>query len=480
MSGTAILLLLLAADEAHWPQFRGARGAGISESAAPVEFGPSKNVVWKTGVPFGHSSPVIAGDRIFLTGEEGGARSGPERGYVSSAGTLVTLAIDRRNGEVMWKREAPRPRRASYQPTNSAASPSAATDGRSVYVFFGDFGLLAYSVDGQEKWRLPLGPFNNANGHGASPILWRDRLFLVCDQDSGSFIVAVEKESGKILWRVERPEVTRAYSTPVVYEPKSGPAELIVPGAFLLTAYNVAGGEKLWWVRGQSWQPKSLPLVAGDIIYAHSWESGGEAEEPTETPAFAEVRAQWDANGDGKLQASELPDPRQQRSLPQNDMDGDGALDERDWDFYRARRSARNRLVAVRGGGRGDVTESRVLWSMNKFLPNVPSPLLYRGVMYLVKDGGVLTALDPATGKLHKQERLAAAIGTYYASPVAAGGRVYFLSQQGKATVVKAGANWEVLATNDLEEDTFATPAVVDGRMYLRTRTALYCFADRR
>jgi outer membrane protein assembly factor BamB len=480
MLAPAVLALALAANDPHWPQFRGPGGDGVAVSAAPVEFGPDKNVVWKTAVPFGHSSPVIAGDRIFLTGEEGAARSGPVRGYISSAGTLVTLAIDRRNGEILWRRAAPRPRQDSYQPTNSAASPSAVTDGRSVFVFFGDFGLLAYTVAGEEKWRLPLGPFNNANGHGASPILWRDRLFLVCDQDSGSFLIAVDKESGKLLWRVARPEVTRAYSTPVVYEPKSGPAELIVPGAFLLTAYNASSGEKLWWVRGQSWQPKSLPLVAGDIIYAHSWESGGEAEEPTETPAFAEVRAQWDSNGDGKLQAAELPDERMRRSLPQNDMDLDGALDERDWNFYRARRSARNRLVAVRGGGRGDVTESRVLWSMNKFLPNVPSPLLYQGVMYLIKDGGVLTALDPATGKLHKQDRLAAAIGTYYSSPVAAAGRVYFLSQQGKATVVKAGANWEVVTTNDLEEDCFATPAIVDGRMYLRTRTTLYCFAGTR
>ncbi len=122
------------------------------------------------------------------------------------------------------------------------------------------------------------------------------------------------------------------------------------------------------------------------------------------------------------------------------------------------------------------MTQSHVAWRMQKFLPNCPSPLVYQGVVYLIKDGGILTAVDRASGEILKQGRLPGAIDTYYASPVASGGKVLFLSQHGKATVIRAGAQWEVLSTNDFEEESFATPAIVDGRMYLRTRSTLFCF----
>lgn len=467
-------------DEALvWPQFRGKNSAGVAAGAAPVRFGPNQNVVWKTAVPSGHSSPVIAGDRIFLTGEEGGSRSPMDsREKITTNGKLVTLCLDRRNGEILWKREAPRPRTERYQPTGSAASPSAASDGNNVYVFFGDFGLISYRFDGTERWRLPLGPFNNVNGHGSSPVVVDDKVILVCDQDTDSYLLAVEKDTGRVSWKTERPEVLRSYVTPAVYRPSNGPAELIVPGAFQLASYAVETGRKLWWVRGQSWQPKSVPLVEGDMIYAHSWESGGDAEQPTETLTFTEALAQWDSNHDGRISQEEFQDPRMKRGFINMDLDSDGFLDERDWNFLRARRSSRNSLVAVRGGGRGDITASHVAWSLQKFLPNVPSPLLYQGVLYLIKDSGVLTALDPASGKILKQGRLTGALDTYYASPVGAGGRVYTISQQGKATVLKAGGEWEILATIDLEEECFATPAVADGRMYVRTQGRLYCFGQ--
>jgi outer membrane protein assembly factor BamB len=162
------------------------------------------------------------------------------------------------------------------------------------------------------------------------------------------------------------------------------------------------------------------------------------------------------------------------------DLNSDGFVDAGEWDFYRARRAARNNLLAIRHGGRGDLTGTNVIWNMQKFLPNCPSPLIYQGVMYLIKDGGILTALDPRTGRILKQGRLAGALDTYYASPVAAAGKVFLLSQQGKATVIKAGADWEVLAVNDLDDDTFATPAIFDNKLYLRTRGTMYCFSEPR
>jgi outer membrane protein assembly factor BamB len=469
-------LLLLAAD---WTQFRGPNGSGVSDARGmPVEFGPEKNVAWKVEVPPGHSSPVFAGERIFLTAAEGETLADAGRQKVADTGTgkLLTICLDRRTGRVLWRREAPRPRRERFQPTNSAASPSPVTDGRNVYVFFGDFGLLSYGPDGNERWQVPLGPFANVNGHGTSPILYKNLLILLCDQDADSYLLAVDKDTGRTRWRVDRREITRGYATPAIYQPKNGPAELIVPGAFLLTSYAVETGEKLWWVRGMSWQPKSLPLVAGGVVYAHSWEAGGEAEAPTETPAFAETLAALDKNGDRLIQEEELPDERQRRNFYLLDLDSNGSLDQRDWDFNRARRSARNILVAVRPSGRGDLTNTGVLWSMQKFLPNVPSPLLYEGVLYIIKDGGILTSLDPQRGVIRKQGRLPDALGTYYSSPVGADGKVYLASQEGKVTVLRAGGQWEALATHDFGDEIYATPVPLDDGLYLRTRSQLYRF----
>src|SRR5579864_6854600 len=480
-----VLVITIAATTsfaADWSQFRGPNGSGVSDATRlPVQFGPDKNVVWKTPVPFGHSSPVIGGDLIFLTGAEGGARAdaGREK-VVDQGGKLYTFAVARVTGKIVWKREVPRPRLERYQPTNSPASPSPVTDGENVYVFFGDFGLLAYTKDGVERWRMPLGPFNNVNGHGSSPILYGDLLILVCDQDSGSYMLAVDKNTGRVRWKTPRPEQTRSYVTPAVFQPKDGPAELIVPGALQVTSYYAATGEKAWWVRGLSWQPKSLPVIDGDMIYVHAWEGGGDAETPSETPSFAETLAKRDSNRDGKLSESEFADdPKMQKGYYLLDLNNDGFVDEHEWDFYRARRAARNNLLAIRHGGHGDLTGTNVIWSVQKFLPNCPSPLIYQGVMYLVKDGGILTALDPKTGKILKQGRLAGALDTYYASPIGAAGKVFLLSQQGKATVIKAGADWEILAVNDLDDETFATPAILDNKLYLRTRGMLYCFSDK-
>jgi outer membrane protein assembly factor BamB len=438
---------------------------GLSDDRnLPVEFGPNKNMIWKADLPPGHSSPILAGPRIFLTASDGDA--------------LYTIALDRSTGKVLWKRQAPRPRKETMQRTNSPASPSPVSDGHNVYVFFGDFGIICYGVDGDERWKAPLGPFNNANGHGSSPMLADDMLVLICDQDTDSYLIALDKNSGKTLWKVDRPEVTRGYATPAVYRPKSGPAELIVPGAYELIAYNLATGEKLWWVRGMAWQLKSVPLIDGDIVYVNGWEIGGDTDVPPEVPTFAEMLAQYDANKDGVITPDEAPAKLKNWYIEQ-DYNHDGKMDAREWNFYRAMKTTQNSILAVRAGGRGDVTESRVLWRYRKSLPNVPSPLLYRNVIYLVKDGGVATTLNPKTGEVYKQARLTGALDHYWASPVAGDGKVYMLSQAGKLTVLKAGAEWETLAVNDLDDDCFATPAIADSRLYVRTRNALYCFGKK-
>jgi outer membrane protein assembly factor BamB len=474
--------LLFAASllAAQWPQFRGPNGLGVSNSSAlAVRFQPRQDAVWRTELPPGHSSPVIVGDRIYLTAAQMGTKKDVGVGkMVDEGGRLFTICLDRATGKVLWRREAPRPRLEQYQPTNSPASPSPAADASGVYVFFGDYGMLAYGPDGNDRWRLPLGPFNNVNGHGSSPILVDGLVVLLCDQDSGSYILAADQRTGQVKWKTARPESTRSYSTPAVLRPKGGPTELIVPGSYRLTSYNARSGEPLWWIDGMSWQPKSTPVVDGDVVYAHWWESGGEAEAPTVTPDFAEIRGKFDANRDGKITAEEFAsDPRLQKQFVTNDLDNDGFLDEREWNLYRARRASRNALIAVRHGARGDLTgSSSILWRVQKNLPNAPSPLLYRGVLYLVKDGGIFTSLDPKSGRVLKQGRLPGALDTYYSSPVAGAGHVYTISQSGKMTVLEAAGEWEPVALNDFEEECFATPAIAGDTLYVRTRAALYAF----
>ncbi len=448
-----------------WPQFRGPEGTGVSaDRGLPVEVGPQKNVIWKTALPPGHSSPILAGPRIFFTAHEGDK--------------LFTICLDRATGKIQWRREAPRPRMEDMQKTNGPASPTPVSDGRNVYVFFGDYGIICYGVDGDERWSVPLGPFNNANGHGSSPVLLDDMLVLICDQDTDSYLLALDKSSGKVRWKISRPEVTRGYATPAVYRPKKGPAELIIPGAYELIAYNLADGEKLWWVRGMAWQLKSVPLIDGDIIYVNGWEIGGDAETPPETPTFAEMLQKYDANKDGRITPDETP-ANLRGWWAQQDFNRDGVMDAREWNFYRAMKSTQNSILAVRAGGRGDVTDTRVLWRYRKSLPNVPSPLLYNHVLYLVKDGGVATTLNPKTGEVLKQARLQGALERYWASPVAADGKVYMLSEACKLTVLKAGGEWDPLAISDLDDTCFSTPAIADSRLYIRTRSALYAFGKK-
>jgi outer membrane protein assembly factor BamB len=406
---------------------------------------------------------VLAGKHIFVTAVEGES--------------LLTIAMDRATGKVLWRREAPRPRKESFQKTNGAASPSPASDGKQVYVFFGDYGMLAYGMDGEERWRIPLGPFNNANGHGSSPAVVDGMVLLICDQDTGSYLMAVDAATGKLKWKTERPEVTRGYATPGIWRPRNGPAELIVPGAYQTIGYALATGEKLWWVRGMAWQLKGVPVIDGGVAYINSWEIGGDTATPPETPTFEEMLAKFDANKDKTLTPDETG-KEMENWYKNNDLGFNNRIEERDWHFWRLHRSAQNSVLAIRLGGRGDVTDSHVLWRYRKAQPNVPSLLMYQGVLWMVKDGGIATSLDPKTGEIYKQARLPMSQERMWSSPVGADGKVYLLSEGCKLNVLQAKGEWDVIATSSLDDECFATPAITDGRLYLRTRTALYAFGS--
>ncbi len=460
-----------------WSQFRGPNGTGVSiTTGLPTEFGPEKNVVWKTPLPPGHSSPVLTRNRIFIT-----AHSNEKENH-----KLFVICLDRQSGKPVWQREVPRSQKGRLQLVNGPASPSPVTDGENVYVFFQEFGMISYDGSGKERWKLPLGPFNMFYGFGASPILVDDKVILPVDQDNpNSFLIAVDKNNGRVRWKVDRPEVISGYSTPIIYQPKQGARQIIVPESFQLSAYSVEDGKRVWFVRGLACEMKSIASHDAEYLYVNGW--GFPQNQPgqqVKTITFAEGLAKYDVNHDGLIAKSEISgkemmDKMLSGAFEAFDADRDEKLNEKEWGIFRAMLAAENGLLAIKFGGQGDQTSTAIRWRYTKPVPQVPSTLLYKGVLYMVNDGGVLISFDPATGAVIKQGRLTGAIDKYFSSPVGADDKVFLIGEGGAVSVLKAAGEWEILKVNQLDDECFATPAIADGRIYIRTRSALYCFGNK-
>ena len=465
---SALALSQLAwAQTAEWSRFRGPNGGGAIEAGAlPVEVGADRNLLWRTELPAGDSSPVLGGDRIFLTASEGEA--------------LYTIALDRATGSELWRREAPRPRVETLDNRNGPASPSAVTDGERVWVFFGDFGLLCYSKDGDELWRHPLGPFDNIYGMGASPILAAGNVVLVIDQQQDSHVLAVDAGSGERAWRTERPAARSGHSTPVLHHPEGGELQIVVPGSFFLTSYSARTGERLWWVSGLSFEMKSTPAVEDGVLFINGYAMPlNEEGRHVRLDPFADVLAEHDANGDGMLSEQEAPEGLVRNVFSYFDLASDGLLDQGDWTYFQSALDTRSNILAVElpeAGRRGDLTGSHVRWTYQHKIPQLPSPIVDDGVLLMVDDGGITTTLRAATGELIEQGRLDGAVDSYYASPIVADDKFYLLSRSGKFVVLPTDGSLKPLAVSDLDDLATATPAVDGTTMYLRTRSALWAF----
>jgi outer membrane protein assembly factor BamB len=343
--------------------------------------------------------------------------------------------------------------------------------------------MLSFDRDGKERWRLPLGPFNMFYGFGASPILVDDKVILPVDQDyPASYMIAVDKNSGKVRWKVERPIVISGYSTPIVYQPKQGRKQIVVPESFQLSAYSVADGKRVWWVRGLACEMKSIASQDGEYLYINGW--GFPQNQPGQqvpTIPFDEALKRYDKDNDRQITKAEATgaekmDKILNAAFEAFDMNRNEKLDDKDWEVFRAMMASENGLLAVKMGGVGDQTATAIRWRYQKPVPQVPSTLLYKGVLYMINDSGILLSFDPATGNVLKQGRLHGAIDKYFSSPVAADDKVFLIGQGGQVSVLKAAGEWEVLAVNELDDECFATPAIADGRIYIRTRSALYAF----
>ncbi len=421
------------ADTAAWPQWRGPNLNGTTEAKnLPTRWSETENVIWKTDLPWwSGSTPVIWGDRIFLTSPEKETEAnkaeverddGP---HAPGGPMLLLLCLNREDGKLLWQRELGKGNQLKRK--HNMTSPSPVTDGKHIWIMTGKGWFVCFDFDGKEVWRRDIqadyGKFGQMWGYASSPLLLKDRLIVQVLHgwltDEPSYLFAVDKKTGKTIWKTDRPtdavkESPDSYSTPALYH-HEGMDEIITSGGDCATGHDAATGAELWRVDGLN--PKKAewnrtitsPLVAGNLIL-----------------------------------------------IP----------------------SKRNPLTAIRHGGKGDVTAMHVLWKYDKG-PDVPTPVSDGKHVWFVEDQGIFTCLDGRTGEpIYKPERLTA--GTYSPSLVMADGKIYATSESAETTVLAATPDFKVLSVNKLDDEyTLSTPVIVDDRIYIRTSSKLYCIGNK-
>ncbi len=450
----------MASAAPSWPQFRGPASSGTAmKEKPPVHFNAESNLLWKTGLPSGLSCPCIVGSRIFLTGFDNGK--------------LFALCVDRRSGKELWRRQAPDGKAQEVHQVSSPAVATAATDGRRVFFYFVPFGLIAYDFDGKEQWRHAVPGGYVMNGSGTSPIIAGDALVLNCDQDEGgSFLLAVDARTGKTRWQTSRDTLASSYSTPTAWK-HGGREEVVVCGSLRAAGYDLRDGKENWVARVlTSVSVAPSPAIGDGQLYVMSRGVPANA-----MGTFEDFVSKNDKNADGKISLTEAPRGFDGGVFRMLDQDKDGFVTDKDWKLMTELFvKGDSGLFAIREPGTGDITSTHVAWKQTKGVAGISSPLFYDGRIYVVQDGGRLSCWSAKSGKvLYEQERLDAP-GEYYASPIAADGRVYLASSRGAIAVVQAGDSFEVKARNELKESVMATPAIADDKLYVRSAKHLWAF----
>jgi len=424
--------LSVRAEDTNWPQFRGPGARGVAANPnLPDRWSATENVAWKTDIPGrGWSSPIVWGNRVFLTTAlDSGPSEPPKKGLYLFGDRQPTsqaehqwkvLCLDLLSGKVLWEQVVHRgPPPTPIHLKNSYASETPVTDGRRVYACFGNVGVFCFDFEGRSVWSKPLEPHATRAGWGtaASPVLYRDRLYLVNDNDEQSYLLALDAATGKEIWRTERDEKSN-WSTPYVWE-NGQRTEIVTPGTGKVRAYDL-DGKLLWWLKGMSGITIATPYADQGLLYVSS---GFVAD----------------------------------RLRP---------------------------LYAIRPGGADDISlpsgetsNSAIAWCNPTAAPYNPSTLVYNGLVYVLYDRGQLSAFDARTGApCYERERLPEG-RNFTASPWAYNGRVFCLDEDGVTFVVRAGDRFELLHTNKLAEDDMgmASPALAGDRLLIRTSARLYC-----
>src|SRR5687767_10343167 len=410
-----------------WADWRGPNRDGVSKSDAPIKWSANQRIAWKANIPGrGHSSPILWGDRIFLTtavpmaaqqsaaapaqgGRGGGAGGGAASGVPHR---FVVMALDRKDGKVLWEQTAitATPHEGYHRQYGSFASNTPVTDGKRVYAHFGSRGLYAYTLDGKLEWKREFPPMRMRLqfGEGVPLVLHEDTLLINFDQEADSYLVAIRASDGKELWRVTRDEPS-SWSPPFVVT-HGGKKQIVVAASNKVRSYEFENGKLIWECAGLGSNVIPAPVQINDTIIVMSGH-----REPN--------------------------------------------------------------LLAIKLGRTGDLTGTdAIVWTNQRGNSYTPSPVLHEGKIYMLTDNGMLSCFDAVTGKpYYHQERLPQPYN-FKASPVAAGGKLYLSAENGDVIVVKLGQKLEILATNQHPDEMFiASPAIVDGSLYLRGKNTLYC-----
>ena len=459
----------LNADEPlAWPRVRGPNGSGVADGQKPlVEFGPDKNVKWKVAAPPGISSPIVAGDFLFITAFD--------------EGKLYTIAYRRADGQEAWRKEAPARSIEGFHKTESSpAASTPATDGQRIVSYFGSCGLFCYDLSGKELWRFELPPAVIAGdfGTGVSPIIADGTVILVRDEMKGSKILALDAATGERKWEQKRNSAA-SWCTPVVWETAAG-KQVAAAGHVRMIGYDLKSGDEQWSVVGMPSGCCASPVIAAGRLFFAGSSSAAEEGMPA-MPTFDALLKDLDKDNDGAISRAE-GEKAFQGFFDNQDANKDGKISRDEFEaIAKFMAEGKNSAFALKAGGSGDVTASNTLWKRTKGLPYIASAISYAGQLVMIRDGGIVVACDAETGKPAYQERVAAN-GRYYASPVGAGGNIYFTSlESGVVTVVKAGTDKAlVVAQNpELGERCSATPAIAENTLYLRTAGHLYAFAEK-
>ena len=392
-----VLLPVVCLRAEDWPQFRGPGGEGHStEMDLPLQWSEAQNILWKTPVAGrGWSSPVVSGGRVWLT-------TAVDRQGTAS---LRVLSYDVQSGRELVNVEVFSVRNAHLKNIkNSLASPTPIVEGDRVYFHFGSDGTGAVTTDGKIVWKTRL-PYDSMHGNGGSPTLYRDLLIVSCDGSDDAYVVALDKNTGKVRWKTQRREpYDQSYTTPLIIQ-VNGRDQVVSIGAFRAASYEPLTGKEIWRVRyGDGFSNVPRPVFSHGLVFI-----GTGFQEPS--------------------------------------------------------------MLAVRPTGTGDVTSTHIAYTIERGAPFTPSPIIVGDEFYMVSDIGVASCLDVATGKMHWQQRVP---GNYSASPIFADNRIYFLSEEGVATVIAPGKEFRRLAANSLEGTTFASIAVSQGTFFIRSDTHLY------
>jgi len=483
---TLLIIPSVALRADDWPQFRGPNCTGISTSSKslPTTFSATENVRWQAPVGEGVGGAVAAAGRVFVSGMTGDE-------------TVSLFAIDAASGQELWRRDWATGPLAEVHQTNSQASATPAADAERVYFYFSTLGLLTVDAKtGKDVWqqKLPTPFFVFKWGPGMSPVLYRDLVLFVQDNDLNPAFYAFDKKSGKLRWKDDRFDQAVNYSHPVICT-TGGRDEIVVAGTGMLVGYDPDSGKRRWFAKVLLRNIKTTPVCQDGVVYI-SVQSGGIANQ-----WLASVDRADTGNNDGKLDRAEvqafvgkqpIPEAWFKKTFDRGDLNKDGFLEGRELDvaflhpdnfagvdFQSLGDSAAEQFIlAVRGGGEGDVTKTHLVWKhKTKHTDHIVSPFVSEGRMLLVKEGGIRTVFDAATGDSLAGAKRVGPGGGYFASPVYGDGKVYLAGENGTVVVLKNGPEYDELAVNDLGEAIIATPAIAEGALLVRTRTHLMSFA---